>query len=210
MSALVREAGTAVTNGTCPAAVRLLDEHELDELLLAVAEVIRYQAQIARRYTLTNAERRVVVEGAVALALGTGFAELSAIGAIGVLVDVTGGSDEMVVAASLTRVMSSFEPRELVLASIALLAGWMVEIARLVELPLGGLARLLMTLDPGTQDSCDRGVAAGRVTLPRHRGDCRVRVVDGERPLGVESRRGRSSHLRHHRLLPALPRRTSP
>ena len=57
---LVRAAGSLLSgDATVPPA--LLDDHELDELLLAGAELVRFEAQVACRYTLTDGDRRVAV-----------------------------------------------------------------------------------------------------------------------------------------------------
>lgn len=214
---LLHEVESLLSSDPTWPAPRLTDRHELDELLLAAAELVRGQAEIAKRYTLTRDDRRAVVEESVATALSTGIADLASIGAIGVLVDVTGGSDEIVIATALARIMATFDADELVLAAIALITGWLTAIARLVDLPTAHVLRILVALGGDSAD-IDRRRIEPSVQRPSHgdrsgrdRTNCRTRTTAyrTESTTCLPRQPIAPAAERVVELLPALPRRVA-
>ena len=183
----------------------------LDETLVLAGEIVRRQASLAGVYALSADERRAIALGSVARAGLFEVSPASAIGAVGLIVEALVTGDELAIAVAVDRVRAGFSSDELQTAVVALIAGWSIELTRLLGVPIDELhAALADSIHPRpvSRSGVCRTAGAVRCRIPVSR--CQRRPVATDRRDTVRRRRhGNPTRAVTSMVLAELPRRSA-
>lgn len=109
------------------------DENVVD-VLVACADFVRYQMQVAFRFTPTRDDARRIVLDVFDTAYGHGVASRAAVGAVALLAELARVGDVEGIARTIVDARHQFGDEELLSAGVALITAWSEVIA--VELAL--------------------------------------------------------------------------